>query len=536
MGEEKAKVVVFRYNPEDDERPRYEAHEVPYQEGMTVLDALTYIRQNHDSTLAFSYECRCGYCGSCAVEVNGEPTLACRTLASKNMLIKPLSNVPIVRDLVVDRTTIMDGLVRIRPFLERRRPLEREPEELLPADFSTFRIVSRCINCLCCVSRCPTFTEARHLYAGPTLMVEVARLAFDPRDGGDRPRTAYEEGLFNCAMCGKCTEVCPHDIDVPKLVMMPMRRVTLERNIGPVEKVEDLRGLVKTTGKSFIKPLKPTFLSKVPSDVRVEKPRDQVGLFLGCLFDYDFRLHDVGESAINVLRSNQIETVIPKGQVCCGLPFILMGYMGPVKEHLLKQNLRAFRDFPKMITLCAGCINTLRNWYPLLCEELGEDYKIQVLDVSEFLLKRGLETDLMGELDLKVTYHDPCELNRNVGVSVEPRKVIQSIPGVQLVEMDEPDRCCGGNLKMLNPRLGYKIAGRKAKMVRKLDVDAVVTACPRCITQISSALQLERARGVRVLHVVQLLDMAYKGTGLNRPNRVLTSQTRNLNNGSRRGD
>jgi len=511
MGEEKAKVKVFRYNPEVDAEPRYETHELPYQEGMTVLDALIYIRQNYDSTLAFSYECRYGFCGSCTVEVNGEPTLACRAPVVKSMVITPLLNVPILRDLVVDYTAIMDRLVRIRPFLERRRPLEMEPEQLLPADFSTFRIVSRCINCLSCISKCPAFTEAKHLFAGPMLMAEIARYAFDPRDGGDRIRTAYEEGLFNCAMCGKCKEVCPYDIDIPKLVAMPMRRMTLERDIGPVKEVEELTELLKTSGKSFIKPLKPTFLSKAPYNVEVEKPKDKVGLFLGCLLDYDYRLHEAGESAINVLKSNQIETMIPKDQVCCGLPFLKMGFIDSVKEHLLKQNLQAFRNFPKMITLCAGCTSTLKNWYPLLCKELGVDYKFQVFDVSEFLLKHGLETNVMGELNLKVTYHDPCDLNRGAGISTEPRKLIQSIPGVRLVEMDEPDRCCGGTLKLLNPQLGYKIALRKAKMIKKLGVDAVVTGCPRCMTQISSALQLEGAKRIRVLHLVQLLDIAYKG-------------------------
>jgi len=510
MGEEKAKVKVFRYNPEMDVEPRYETYEVPYQEGMTILDALIYIRQNYDSTLAFSYECRYGYCGSCAVEVNGKPTLACRDPVLKSMVIRPLPNVPILRDLAVDHTAIMDRLVRIRPFLERQKPLEKEPEELLPADFSTFRIVSRCINCLCCISKCPAFTEAKHLFSGPMIMAEIARLAFDPRDGGDRLRTAYEEGMFNCAMCGKCEEVCPYDIDIPKLVMMPMRRMTLERSIGPIKEVEELTELVNITGKSFIKPLKPTFLSKAPYSIEVEKPRDHVGLFLGCLLDYDYRLHDVGESAINVLKSNQIETVIPKDQVCCGLPFLRMGFIDSVKKQL-KQNLQAFGDFSKIIALCAGCTSTLRNWYPLLCKELGVDYKFQTFDVSEFLLKHGLETNVMGELDLKVTYHDPCDLNRGAGVSTEPRKLIQSIPGVQLIEMDEPDRCCGGPLKLVNPQLGYRIAVRKAKMIKKLDVNAVVTGCPRCMTQISSALRLEGAKKIQVLHLVQLLNMAYKG-------------------------
>ncbi len=341
-------------------------------------------------------------------------------------------------------------------------------------------------------------------------MTEIARRAFDPRDGGDRLRTASEEGLFNCTMCGKCAAVCPYEIDVPNMIMMPMRRMAIERNIAPVKEVAELEGLIEATGKSFVKPNKSPFLSKVGSKVEVDNPRDQVGLFLGCLLDYDFRLHGMCESAVNVLKSNQIEISLPKQQVCCGLPFIRLGQVDLVQKHLLKQNLQAFEDSPKTVSLCAGCTSTLRNWYPRLCKELGIDYKLQVFDFSEFLLKQRLVTDTMGELNLKVTYHDPCDLNRGLKISAEPRKIIESIPGVKLIEMDEADRCCGGTLKMLNPKLSYKIASRKAKMIKKLDVDAVITACPRCVTQISSALKLKGAKGIRVLHLAQLLDMSYK--------------------------
>jgi fumarate reductase (CoM/CoB) subunit B len=260
----KVKVTLFRYNPETDAEPKYETYEVPSKGKMTVLDVLKYIRENYDSTLAFSYECRYGYCGSCAVRINKKPRLACRTLASNEMLIEPLENFPVIRDLVVNRSIISHTLIRIRPFLERIGVPEKEPEDLTPENFSIFRIVSRCISCLSCMSSCPPFTEAKHLYSGPLIQTELARFAFDPRDVGDRAITAYEEGLFNCAMCSKCFEVCPYEIDLPNLVIIPLRRKLLDRGIGPIKSFKELESLLKETGKAFIKPFRhTTFLSNL---------------------------------------------------------------------------------------------------------------------------------------------------------------------------------------------------------------------------------------------------------------------------------
>jgi succinate dehydrogenase / fumarate reductase iron-sulfur subunit/fumarate reductase iron-sulfur subunit len=127
------------------------------------------------------------------VKINGSPSLACRTLASKKMLIEPLSNLPIVRDPVVDHTAFRDKSVKLRPFLQRGRIAEKEPEELLQG-FSTFRVLSRCISCVAYVSKCPTFTETRHLYSSPAIIAEIGRFAFDLRDSNDRLLIALSGG------------------------------------------------------------------------------------------------------------------------------------------------------------------------------------------------------------------------------------------------------------------------------------------------------------------------------------------------------
>lgn len=103
MARKKARVKVFRFNPETDKKPRYESYEVPLEEGMSVLSGLRYIYENLDGTLAYKdYFCKTNQCGMCAMKVNGRPVFACNTKLEEETVIEPLPNFPIIRDVVVD--------------------------------------------------------------------------------------------------------------------------------------------------------------------------------------------------------------------------------------------------------------------------------------------------------------------------------------------------------------------------------------------------------------------------------------------------
>lgn len=102
--ERKIRVTIIRTNPETNWKPTKKTYEVPWQDRMRVMDALNYIRENYDSTLAFRFSCRYyAKCGTCAAMINGKPALTCYEEAKDRMLIEPLANFPIVRDLVIDR-------------------------------------------------------------------------------------------------------------------------------------------------------------------------------------------------------------------------------------------------------------------------------------------------------------------------------------------------------------------------------------------------------------------------------------------------
>ena len=121
----KVEISIRRFDPETDSEPRWDAYTVPAGDRTTVLEALAYVYENLDPTLAYGSGCRFGACGLCAVEVNGQPRMACSALLKDGAKIAPLAGMPVLRDLVIDRTAFFDALRKLRIFIEEQaRDLE----------------------------------------------------------------------------------------------------------------------------------------------------------------------------------------------------------------------------------------------------------------------------------------------------------------------------------------------------------------------------------------------------------------------------
>ena len=214
----KGQARISRYNPFLDREPYFEDFEYDYSSGMTVLDVLNQIREKDDPALQYSYCCRNGHCGVCGVKVNGKEVLACRKSAEPVLEIGPLSNVQVLKDLVIDREDYGLARPQLRLFLERQCKAETEPERIDMETFEMFKMASRCIECMCCVSVCPAFREKPHQFAGPMALALLARHYFDPREGMSRGLMARDEGIDHCIECNLCSEVCRLGVNPAKLI------------------------------------------------------------------------------------------------------------------------------------------------------------------------------------------------------------------------------------------------------------------------------------------------------------------------------
>ena len=217
----------------------------------------------------------------------------------------------------------------------------------------------------------------------------------------------------------------------------------------------------------------------------------------------DNKLPWIAEYLVKILSKLVYEVDIPEGQVCCGSPLMRTGQVDIIPD-LVNTNYEIFKDYDLVLTVCAGCGSTLKNNYP--------DYgvKLNVMDITEFLQGK-LNTEDMKKLNLRVTYHDPCHLVRGQGISEEPRNILKQMNGVEFIEMDKPDLCCGagGGVKSGKPEIANALADDKVEMIEKLDVDYVVTICPFCEFNIQDALNRNNS-DTSVINLMELLNQAYE--------------------------
>jgi glycolate oxidase iron-sulfur subunit len=241
-----------------------------------------------------------------------------------------------------------------------------------------------------------------------------------------------------------------------------------------------------------------------------------VGFFLGCAQNLLFA--EASAASARVLARNGCEVVTPRDVQCCGMPAIGYGRQEIMRE-MAKHNIALFErlNVDVIVTDCATCGSTLKEYGHYLARaaewaERARAFSDRVRDVSEFLAEIPLEKP-RGRIDGKVTYHDPCHLVRGQGVAAQPRQLLGMIDGLELVEMEEADWCCGsaGSQLITHYEDSLAILERKIDHVQATGADYVASGCPGCQMQLSVGLKRRGLqRRMQVVHPVLLLDRAYQ--------------------------
>jgi succinate dehydrogenase / fumarate reductase iron-sulfur subunit len=226
---------IFRFDPQEDREPRYQEYRIEVEPAERILDCLNRIRWEQDPSLAYRMSCAHGVCGSDGMKINGVCALACQRLARDYgqgpVLIEPLPNFRVVKDLIVDLDPFFEKYRSVRPYL---LPGGEEPEaERLqsPEERGAFDEAIRCILCACCTAACP-ITPQNEAFVGPAALLRAFRYLFDSRDAAGRERIQVldsRNGAGGCKSHGKCTEVCPKEIDVRKAIGRTKKRIFDEK-------------------------------------------------------------------------------------------------------------------------------------------------------------------------------------------------------------------------------------------------------------------------------------------------------------------
>jgi glycolate oxidase iron-sulfur subunit len=413
---------------------------------------------------------------------------------------------------------------------------------------------ARCVHCGLCLNACPTYRlwnlEADSPRGRIHQMIHVEQ--------NNGPVTdSFVEHIDKCLDCRACETACPSGVEYGKLVEYARARIERDyrrplfsriardvvyrrllphpKRIAAVARIlrfyqrsglqtmARASGLLKLLGLAERERLLPTVDSHFFDD-RLGKTfpaigtrRARVAFFAGCVANVTFA--ELNDATIRVLTANGCDVLVPGGQLCCGA---LAEHAGirDVARDLARQNLRAFalNEVDAIVTNAAGCGSTLKEYDHLFTSDEPEyteaaAFAEKARDVTEFLAAIGLSAPLKplasDASSVRVTYQDSCHLLHGQKIREAPRKLLRSIPGLELVELPYSEICCGsaGVYNVTETEASLELLAEKMRHAEATHAPIIATANPGCLLQLRAGAQLHGTNR-RVLHVIEVLDHA----------------------------
>lgn len=400
--------------------------------------------------------------------------------------------------------------------------------------------VQACVHCGFCLATCPTYQVLREEMDSPRGRIYLMKAALEGRLD---MTGALVEHIDRCLGCLACVTACPSGVRYDRLLMgfrehlerrrpaRPLARRLLRRVLAGVlphprrfRAAVRVGGLVRSVARRLPEALAGP-LQLLPERIGSGEPtagfyaargprRARVVLLSGCV--QQVLAPSINRAAVRVLTHNGVEVLVPFGQGCCGALAMHSG-MADLARALARRNLAALgnQDADAIVTTAAGCGSAMKEYALLFAgepeSELADRFARRVRDISEFLVELGPVPPGPLEEPLRVAYHDACHLAHAQGVREAPRRLLRRIPNLELVELPEPDICCGsaGTYNLEHPDVARALGRRKADSILATGAAAVVTGNIGCMVQIGAGLR-ERNGAVPVWHTVELLERAYR--------------------------
>jgi len=410
-------------------------------------------------------------------------------------------------------------------------------KEDLGSEFASMKEpIEACVHCGFCLPTCPTYSTMGDEMNSPRgrifLMKETLEGKLAPAD--------IDPYIDNCLGCLACVTSCPSGVEYGELISPYRAWSEKQRERTLPEKLQRFAllntipypGRFRAASKvaRLFRPLAPylpkgfgAMLELAPNVLPTEhsfkelypatgQKRGRVALLIGCA--QQVLAPRINQAAIRVLNRNGIEVVVPQNQGCCGS---LAMHIGESKEarKAAQKNFDAFpSDIDAIISTAAGCGSGMKEYGTLFAgeeEDLkteAESFSSKVVDICEYLDQVGFTPPAVDEpKTVKVAYHDACHLAHAQKIRSAPRELLQSMPGLELLEPAEWEICCGsaGSYNIEHPDTAKELGQRKVNNLYATGADLIATGNIGCLTQIEFHSQ-DKDRPLPVVHTVELLD------------------------------
>lgn len=431
--------------------------------------------------------------------------------------------------------------------------------------YPDFKPASSCVSCGLCLPHCPTYRELPAEMASPRGRIQLIKGLVD---GSLASGPALEEHLSLCLACRACESACPSGVRYGTLIESArdvmsgheagesdgdgaahgvsglagrLLDALFMRHIFPnpaaltavalamkAYQVSGLQWLVRNTPAGRLLPARLAELeAMMPStstlaEMRglaeeyapIGSERGRVGFLSGCVMQ--LCLGATNAASVEVLRRNGFRVLVPRGQCCCGALHLHRGWLEGARQ-MARRNLEAFETarVDVVVTNAAGCGSAFKDYAKLMEDdpawrERAARFSASARDLQEFLVERGPIAPTV-PLNARVIYSDPCHLLHAQRVKSQPRQLLRSIPGLELLEPLEAEWCCGsaGIYNLTHTRMSMAILRRKMDDLLAQRPDVIATANPGCLFQLRYGAQLAGS-DVPVVHVMDLLARAYR--------------------------
>ncbi len=362
-----------------------------------------------------------------------------------------------------------------------------------------------CMQCGECTGSCPVFSKSE---LNPRRLVLETAYAIHPLTMYPPLNLHEKSEVWDCTTCHTCSTRCPREVK-PMDVLVGLRGLLIEDGLVPSTLGEALEGVYKYGNPWGLSRSK---RSEWVQDLKVKYVSDgentDLLCFVGCAASYDARAQEVSRAMVKNLNALGIDfSLLGNKETCCGNEVYSLGEKG-LFEELVEKNLGLFERYgvSGIITISPHCYNAFKNRYGKTLP--AQHYTQYFADLAD----KG-KLKFSGRIEKVVTFQDPCFLGRHNGIYDEPRKIIESIPGVRFVELNRSrgrSVCCeGGGGRMWHDIPGERLAEVRIKEALDVGAEIMAVACPFCLLTFDDAIKMTGKEGViQVKDIMELVAEA----------------------------